>query len=209
MITHQCSSFSEYRLGPGPESFLLPSVGTQLLLLDNPVIHRGYPDTGWWNTWGKNIWINSGWKALEVALQKYSCDLYFNWYNKLTYTHSELPVHKKQTVLIHLRISSVAELPRLGEGGQGSEVERLMMADQLALHLLRGTNGAGAPLKRGWTTCRLWEQLWRAVACRLVAGEQYGRLTLTRGWKRRRRKRKDGWGNEMQHYKAFYTIKKP
>lgn len=50
---------------------------------------------------------------------------------------------------IHLRISSVAELPRLGEGGQRSEVERLVLADQLALHLLREADGAGPPLKRG------------------------------------------------------------
>ncbi len=80
----------------------------------------------------------------------------------------------------------MAELPGLGEGGQGSEVKGLMLADQFTLHFLRGTNGAGPPIKCGRTTRCLREQLRRAVACRLVAGEQDGRLTLPSfpSWKR-------------------------
>lgn len=86
-----------------------------------------------------------------------------------------------------LRVSFVAELPRLSEGGQCSKVERLMLADQLTLHLPRRTDGVGLPLESGRTTRRLWEQLWGAVACRLVAGEEYGGLTFTRGWRTERK----------------------
>lgn len=81
----------------------------------------------------------------------------------------------------------MAELPRLGEGGQGAEVEGLVLAHQLALHLPRGTHSAGPPLKRGRTTCRLREQLWGAGARGLITGEQYGRLTLSGGWRRERK----------------------
>lgn len=55
----------------------------------------------------------------------------------------------------HLRISFVAELPRLSEGGQCSEVKGLMLTDELTLHLPWGTNGIGAPLESDCTTCRL------------------------------------------------------
>lgn len=85
----------------------------------------------------------------------------------------------------NLRISFVAELPWLGEGRQDSEVKRLMLADQLALHLPRGTNGAGVPLERGRATVRLREELGGADASGLVAGEKDGRLTLAGGWKTR------------------------
>lgn len=57
-----------------------------------------------------------------------------------------------------LRVSLVAELPRPGEGGQRSEVEVLMLADQPTVHLRRRTDGVGLPPKRGRTTCRLREQ---------------------------------------------------
>lgn len=88
---------------------------------------------------------------------------------------------------VHLRISSVAELPRFREGGQRPEVERLVPAHQLALHLPRGTDGTGPPLEGGWTTCGLWQQLWIPVARRMVTGEQYGRLPLTGSWRKRER----------------------
>lgn len=94
---------------------------------------------------------------------------------------------KKWHISGHLRISSMAKLPRLREGGQRPEVERLVPAHQLALHLPRGTDGIGPPLEGGWTTCGLWQQLWTPVARRMVAGEQYGRLPLSGSWRKRER----------------------
>lgn len=94
----------------------------------------------------------------------------------------------------HLRISFVAELPRLSEGGKCSEVKGLMLADELTLHLPWGTNCIGAPLESDCTTCCLWEQLWRTTSYRMVACKQYGGLMLSRGWEREReikRKTKD------------------
>lgn len=45
LITHQCISFSECKPDPGSGSFVLLCVDTRSHLLDNLVIHRGYPDT--------------------------------------------------------------------------------------------------------------------------------------------------------------------
>lgn len=64
-----------------------------------------------------------------------------------------------------LRIPFVAELPRLGEGGQRPEVEGLVPADQLAVHLPRRADGTGPPLEGGRAARRLREQLRRAAAC--------------------------------------------
>lgn len=50
---------------------------------------------------------------------------------------------------VHLRVSVVAELPGLGEGGQGPQVEGQVLADQRAVHLLRWTNHTGPPLEGG------------------------------------------------------------
>lgn len=109
---------------------------------------------------------------------------------------------------IHLRISSVAELPRLGEGGQRPEVERLVLADQLALHLLRGADGAGPPLKCGRATCRLRQQLRSACAGRLVAGEQYGGLSLTgRVWERVKEKRDEVMKQHRSSFLDFSVVR--
>lgn len=74
----------------------------------------------------------------------------------------------------------MSKLPRLCERGQRSKVEGLVLADQLTLHLPRGTSYIGLPLESGGTPIRLREQLWGAMACRLVAGEQNGGLTFAR-----------------------------
>src|SRR4029434_8182804 len=44
------------------------------------------------------------------------------------------------------RVAAAAELPGLGEGGERAQVVGLVEAHQLALHLLGGADGAGAPL---------------------------------------------------------------
>lgn len=43
----------------------------------------------------------------------------------------------------------MAELPGLGEGRQGPEVERQVLAHQSAVHLSGGANDAGPPLEGG------------------------------------------------------------
>lgn len=43
----------------------------------------------------------------------------------------------------------MAELPGLGQGRQGSEVEGPVLAHQCAVHLFWGTNDAGPPLEGG------------------------------------------------------------
>lgn len=85
---------------------------------------------------------------------------------------------------MHLPIPRVFKLPRFSEGGQGSEVERLMLADQFALHLPREANRVGPPQKCGRAACRLREQLGGPVVGGPVTGEQDGRLTLSRDCKR-------------------------
>lgn len=84
------------------------------------------------------------------------------------------PNPNPKKAFVHLRVSVMAELPGLGEGGQGSEVERQVLAHQCAVHLLGGTNDTGAPLEGGGTAGCLRQQLRRAPAGRIVADEQYG-----------------------------------
>lgn len=43
----------------------------------------------------------------------------------------------------------MAELPGLGEGRQGSQVEGQVLAHQFAVHLFGGTDDAGPPLEGG------------------------------------------------------------
>lgn len=113
-------------------------------------------------------------------------------YKKIKKIHSIRAKIKKKCIHLYinkrikadLRILIVLELPWLGERRQGSEIEGPVLTDQLALHLPRETDSVGAPLERGRTTCRLWQQLRGAEADRVVAGEQDGGLTLGRDWSR-------------------------
>lgn len=74
----------------------------------------------------------------------------------------------------------MAEIPRLGEGRQRSQIKHLMLPYQFTLHLPRGANGAGVPLKLGRTAGGLREQFRFAVAYSVVASEEDGGLTLRR-----------------------------
>lgn len=84
--------------------------------------------------------------------------------------------------MTNLRISLAGEPPRLGAGRHGSQIERMMLAHQFALHLCWRTDGAGFPLERGQAAGGLGQQLRGAVACKVFAGEEDGRLALRRSW---------------------------
>lgn len=76
------------------------------------------------------------------------------------------------------------ELPGAAERRQDSQVEGLVVAHQLALHLPGQADGAGLPLEGGRAAGRLGQQLRGAVAGCLVAREEDGRLALGAGWER-------------------------
>lgn len=50
---------------------------------------------------------------------------------------------------VHLLAALMLELPGVGEGRQGSQVEGLVMAHQLALHLPGQADSVGLPLEGG------------------------------------------------------------
>lgn len=85
---------------------------------------------------------------------------------------------------VHLLVALVLELPGVGERRQGAQVEGLVVAHQLALHLPGQADGAGLPLEGGRAAGRLGQQLRAAVAGGLVAREEDGRLALGAGWER-------------------------
>lgn len=65
---------------------------------------------------------------------------------------------------LNIRCFVVAELPRLGERGEGAQVEGLVLVHQLTLHLLRWAHSHGFPLEGGSAAPCLTQQLWGAMA---------------------------------------------
>ena len=80
----------------------------------------------------------------------------------------------------HSLVAAAAELPGLGEGGERAQVVGLVEAHQLALHLLGGADGAGAPLEGAGAALRLAQQLGAAAPRRTVTRQQDGGLALRR-----------------------------
>lgn len=65
---------------------------------------------------------------------------------------------------LNIRCFVVAELPRLGERGEGAQVEGLVLVHQLTLHLLGWAYSRGSPLEGGSAASCLTEKRWGAVA---------------------------------------------